>query len=93
MSDTTRMIQFIDSEYRELFRIPDGGSIRITYPPGDGREPVVRACKHIDDYHFNLSGNSGGKPSYGTTYHICEFAEAMERIERELRKALDPPPR
>ena len=77
---TFEPIRFIDSEYREIFRIPDGGSIRITYPPGDGREPVIRACKYIDEYHFNLSGNSEGKPSYGTTYHICEFAEAMERI-------------
>jgi hypothetical protein len=66
-----KSVQFIDSDYRELFRIPDGGSIRITYPPDDGREPKTRACKYIDPYHIRVGSED---------YHICEFAEAMERL-------------
>ena len=49
MSDKT--IRFIDSDYKELFRIPDGGSIRIVYPPGDGRETATRQCKFLDETH------------------------------------------
>ena len=28
-------IRFIDSHYTDLFRLPDGGSIRITYADGE----------------------------------------------------------
>jgi len=74
MSENSKTIQFIDSDYRELFRIPDGGSIKITYPPGDGRDPVTRACKYRDDYHFETLGRGGD------SYHIAQFAEIMERL-------------
>jgi hypothetical protein len=67
-----KLIRFIDSDYRELFQIPDGESIRITYLPGDGREPVERECKFYDEYHFSVKG--------GGMYHICQFAESMERL-------------
>lgn len=61
-------IRFIDSRYKELFRIPDGGSIVITYPDGQKCE---RPCRYIDESHVEV----------GTSlYHICEFAERMERI-------------
>jgi hypothetical protein len=70
MSDT-KMIRFIDSDYRDLFHIPDGGSIKITYPPEDGRGTVVRQCKHLDEMHTEIGGNC---------YHICEFSERMEAI-------------
>jgi hypothetical protein len=73
-----KSVQFIDSDYRELFRIPDGESIRITYPPDDGREPKTRACKYIDPYHLRV-GNED--------YHICEFAEAMERLGAKYEPA------
>jgi hypothetical protein len=72
MSDKT--IRFIDSDYRELFKIPDGGSIKITYPPEDGREPVTRACKYLDEMHFQTLGRGGD------AYHAAQFAEIMERI-------------
>ena len=71
MNTMYKTIRFIDSEYRELFTIPDGESIRITYPPADGRVPVAAACKYIDEAHTQIGNNS---------YHICEFAENMERI-------------
>ena len=87
MDANNNMIRFIDSGYRELFKIPDGGSIRITYPPGDEREPVTRACKFLDETHFETLGRGGD------IYHICQFAEIMERIgaryepEIQLRNA------
>lgn len=69
--ETKPLIRFIDSEYRELFKIPDGESIRITYPPDDGREPVERECKHLGEMHVQIGS---------TVYHICEFAERMESL-------------
>jgi len=70
-SEAKRLIRFIDSSYKELFQIPDGESIRIIYPIGDGREPVKRDCKFMGDTYAMIGD---------TTYHICEFAEKMERI-------------
>ena len=63
-------IRFIDSSYNEKFRIPDGGRIRITSP--DGRQQDF-TCRYIDPYHLEV-----GKSSFGL-YHICEFAEMMDR--------------
>lgn len=60
-------IRFVDSKYKELFRIPDGGSITIKYRNGDTEN---RVCKYIDDYHLYVGNNC---------FHICEFAELMER--------------
>ena len=69
VSDKT--IQFIDSDYRELFRIPDGGSINIIYPPGDGRGTITRKCEFMDECHTRIGGDD---------YHIHEFAARMERL-------------
>ena len=74
MDSKNKTIRFIDSEYRELFCIPDGGSIKVTYPPGDGRAPITRACKFQDEVHFRTLGSGGD------SYHINQFAEIMERI-------------
>lgn len=60
-------IRFIDPSYKELFRIPDGGSIVITRPDG---EKVQRVCRYIDECHLEVDT---------ACFHICEFAEAMER--------------
>ena len=59
-------IRFIDSHYKDLFRIPDGGCIQIHYPD----ETVVKPCKFIDEYHTQIGTN---------VFHICQFAEIMER--------------
>lgn len=66
-------IRFIDSRYNELFRIPDGGSIVITYPEGVKRESP---CRFIDQAHVEVGTN---------LYHICEFAEMMERNGRTCK--------
>lgn len=60
-------IRFIDPNYKELFRIPDGGKIVINYAWGEKEE---RSCRFIDEYHTEIGRN---------IYHICEFAERMER--------------
>ncbi len=56
-------IRFITPEYRELFKIPDGGQILLCYKDGTVKP---RVCKYIDDYHLLVGTNA---------YHICEFAE------------------
>ena len=69
-------IRFIDRQYNELFRIPDGGKIEITFESG---EKSIKECKYIDDYHTKV-GNY--------LFHICEFAEIMER-NNSTYKAVD----
>ena len=62
----THDIRFIDSRYKELFRIPDGGTIQVDYPD---RHYAAKCC-YIDDYHTQVGNN---------VYHICQFAEILER--------------
>ena len=44
-------IRFIDSHYKDLFRIPDGSCVQIHYPD----ETVVKPCTFIDEYHTPVS--------------------------------------
>ena len=67
-----RGIRFINPHYKELFRIPDGDKVRILYPDG---EKADRTCRYIDDYHVEVGDN---------LYHICEFAERMERSQAKV---------
>ena len=67
-----RGIRFITPHYKEIFRIPDGDRIRVTMPDGESFE---RVCRYIDDYHIE-AGES--------IYHICEFAERMEKYDCKL---------
>jgi hypothetical protein len=60
-------IRFIDSRYNKLFTVPDGGNIVVT--EFDGRK-LVRPCQYLDDTHFEGGGN---------VFHICQYAEIMER--------------
>lgn len=60
-------IRFIDSNYNELFRIPNGGSITINYPDGHREN---RTCEYIDDYHTKIGSS---------IFHICQFAEIMDQ--------------
>lgn len=60
-------IRFIDSQYNELFRIKDGEIITVKFPDDTSLD---RKCKYIDDYHTEIGSN---------VFHICEFAEVMER--------------
>ena len=60
-------VRFIDPMYNELFRVPDGGVVQMTYPDGHQRSEVV---EYLDDYHMKIGS---------TVQHICEFAERMVR--------------
>jgi len=62
-----KYIRFINSDYKTLFHLPDGGRIRLTHSDGEQQD---RVCRFIDEYHTEV-GN--------WTYHICEFAERMEQ--------------
>lgn len=70
LQQAERGIRFIDSRYKELFRIPDGDQIRIQYQD-DAHSDCT--CRYIDDYHVEVVGGRG------ELYHICQFAERMER--------------
>ena len=62
-------IRLINSYYDDLHRVPDGGVIQVDYP--DGRSFTSR-LEYLDDYHFDMGG-------LGNVFHICQFAEVMER--------------
>jgi len=74
MSDV-KEIRFITPDYKELFRIPDGGHIVVTRPEGEmypeTQEQWIGTCKYLDDYHTEINGNC---------YHICQFAEIQQEI-------------
>lgn len=69
-------IRFIDTAYREQFRIPDGGMIKITMPSG---ETVLETCRYVDPYHMEVGS---------WLCHICEFAERMEKNGNTVLPAL-----
>lgn len=62
-----KTIRFIDSQYNTLFTIPDGENIVLTYSNG---EKHTRPCQCLDETHTKIGSN---------VFHICEFAERMER--------------
>jgi hypothetical protein len=67
IEEARKDIRFIDSGYKELFRLPDGEQVTITLASG---EKLEETCRYIDETHLEV-GRS--------LYHICEFAERMER--------------
>ena len=67
MANARQGIRFVNPHYKELFRIPDGGKIVITEPGGEQRE---RTCRFVEEYHTEVGSS---------LYHICEFAEIMQR--------------
>ena len=62
-------VRLINSHYDDLYRIPDGGVIQVDYPNGHS---FTARVEHLDDYHFDMGG-------LGNVFHICQFAEVMER--------------
>ncbi len=67
-------IRFINSQYKTLFNIDDGDTIQITL---DNGESHTRICRYVDDYHFQTV--NGLDEKYINMFHICQFAELMER--------------
>lgn len=79
INQAAKGIRFITPKYDELFRLQDGDQIRIDR--ADGSSSII-TCRYIDEAHVEVGG---------TLYHICEFAEAMERngdIVTPLRSSL-----
>ena len=70
LQQAERGIRFINPNYKELFRIPDGDKIRITYADG---EKADLTCRYIDDYHVEIGSG------WNSLLHICQFAEMMEQ--------------
>ena len=69
MKNAEKGIRFIDSSYNELFRIPDGGKIRVTFSDGEKEE---YRCHYVDDYHVEIGSGRN-------LFHICQYAEICER--------------
>ena len=67
LKQAERGIRFIDPNYKELFRIPDGDQIRIIREDGTMDD---RTCRYIDADHLEVGKDLS---------HICQFAEIMER--------------
>ena len=62
-----RAVRFIDSEYHQLFTVPDGANIILTQLDGtSGTLP----CRYLDDYHAIIGGEA---------FHIHQFALLQEQ--------------
>lgn len=66
MTSAEQGIRFITPGYRDLFRLTDGDSLRVTYADGETRDVQ---CRFIDQTHLEFSDR---------LFHICEFAEWRE---------------
>lgn len=81
MKDVRQNIRFITPDYKELFTIKDGDSIKITM--GFDGEEVTRKCRFIDEAHLYVGNYS---------YHIYEFAEKMEKAQNKAEPVANPSP-
>lgn len=61
-----KQIQFITSDYKPLFTLPDGGYIRITQQDEIVR---IRPCRFIDDLHLYVGDH---------VFHVYAFAVRLE---------------
>ena len=68
-------IRFIDPDYKELFRIPDGDQVRIVREDGT---QIDKTARYIDEYHVEIGDG------WDSTFHICQFAEQMERCGNKV---------
>ena len=60
-------VRFIDPQYNELFRVPDGSMVQLKFPNGRQYSEKV---EYLDDYHIRIGS---------AVQHICEFAERLAR--------------
>ena len=75
-------IRFITSGYDNLFYLRDSEKIRIV--TSDGRT-MDRTCRFIDEFHLEV----GAYPRE-EIYHICQFAELMERAGNRVSPVRPP---
>ena len=69
LQEARRGIRFINSDYQELFRLKDGGKIRVHFRDGTTEE---KTCRYIDSTHFEYGFGAL------SVFHIAQFAEWME---------------
>jgi hypothetical protein len=67
--DARKDIVFRNTDYKPLFKIKDGDSIKITVAY-DGEE-LVRKCRFLDETHMNVGS---------TCLHMDEFMERQTRV-------------
>jgi hypothetical protein len=85
LEDKRKEIRFITSDYKELFRIKDGESIKFT-SGYDGEEQTLK-CRWIDETHITL------KSKFTNDYHICQWAEICERNGHKLEPIANQEPK
>lgn len=83
MEQAKRGIRFITPGYKELFRIPDGDTVRIRRSDGTH---IDRVCRYIDDCHMEIGSG------WDSLFHICQFAEQMERCHNTVLPLTPPLP-
>lgn len=79
MDNARQGIRFIEPDYKEKFRIPDGGKIVVTSAWGKKTE---KTCRFIDEYHTEVGSH---------LYHICQFAELMHKNGAEYEPKAEEP--
>ena len=69
------LICFIDTDYKELFKIPNGESLHVIYPPIDRRDVNERLqafkCEFVDESRVKIGGS---------VYNIHQHAAILECI-------------
>ena len=74
-----QQIRFIDSHYKTLFQVEDGGYIVLK----NKEQELLKPCHYVDAYHSRIGQE---------VFHICQFAELAEkngvtyRPEKECEK-------
>lgn len=81
MDHDKQVIRFIDSRYRELFRVQDGDSIEISYPNGDLR----LGCR----YSTSVSLQKKWKQSGRFINRLCGRKKSWRKWRRHRKQRKD----
>ena len=73
-----KRIRFIDSNYNNLFTLPDGRTLYLRYANGEKKEYT---CEYLGECHLKLGHD---------VLHICQLAEIMGR-NRTVYAPIQPP--
>lgn len=65
-------IPFVTPDCKVIFRLEDGGTIRIRSPDGAVKDHV---CRYIDDAHMEASGR---------LFHVIQFAKLMDENDSRI---------
>lgn len=85
MRQAEKGIRFITSDYKEVFRIPDGDRIRMTLPSGENLE---QTCRYIDDTHLEVGNPDHIAVKYYKDYHSGS-AKTLKSIQITLAARLE----